>query len=164
MKRAVVSVLALMSIGLFAAGCGGGGEGGGGGGPLSKGDYESQMQALQEKLTSVADNLADLNPSSIEDSASALGTIADLFDEAAKGLAEIDAPGEVADAHAALEEGARQAAGTFRELGDKIRDADLAEVPQLLSSLNESLEETLGPLQEAIDEIKEGGFDIGGDE
>ena len=157
MKRAAILFACLASV-IAVAGCGGGG----GGGALSKAEYEQQMQALQAKLSSTADQLTSAfsNPSDIDAMTKGLRDAADLLDEASSGLADISPPEDVADPHQSLVENSAAAADKIREFADKIENAPLAELQQSLSEF-QNIEE-FGPLETAVSDIKAKGYDIGG--
>lgn len=159
MKRYLL-LLACLSALALVAGCGGGGGGGEG---LSKEDYEQQMQALQEKLSSTGDELSSAfeDTTDIAAMTEGLRQAADLLDEASSGLAEIGPPDDVAEAHQTMVDKSASAADRIREFADAIAEAPLAELQSKLQEFQEIEEFTA--LQEAVDEIEGKGYDIGGD-
>lgn len=157
MSRIALLLLVGASLGLAAAGCGGGGSSGA---PLSKDEYESRMQALQKELSSFGsafENLSD--PAELTD---ALREGADLLDEAAGKLEDIEPPDEIREAHERLAPGARAVADFFREVSDRLEKAKLAELPEIVEELNPAENEALKGFQEAIEEIRSKGYEIGG--
>ncbi len=157
MKRVLFLLLAVASIGLAAAGCGGGG---GGEKPLSKPDYEAKMQALQKKVSSAGQELGKLQTASISGAGDVLDKGADLLDEAAGELAQINAPEDIAAAHKTLVEAAREAADKFRELAGKLKDAKPEDLASLLGELTSF--DAIKKFQQATEEIRAKGYDIGG--
>lgn len=159
MKRALILVACLASI-VTVAGCGGGG--GGGGEPLSKADYEQEMQTLQGTLSSTADELSSAfsDPSDIDAMSQGLRDAADLLDEASGGLADISPPEDVADQHQSMVDNSASAADAIREFADTIEKAPLAELQKSLAGF-QNIEE-FAKLEAAVNEIKAKGYDIGG--
>ena len=98
--------------------------------PLSKQDYEQQMQALQAKLSSTANELttAFSNPSDIPAMTAGLNKTADLLDEASQSLDDIEPPEDVADAHQAMVDNSAAAADKIRDLADKVENDSLSEL------------------------------------
>jgi hypothetical protein len=157
-KRALILFASLASV-VAVAGCGGGG----GGSALSKADYEQQMQALQTKLSSTADELSSAfsDPSDIAAMSKGLRDAADLLDEASSGLADISPPADVADPHQSMVDNSAAAADKIREFADKIESEPLSELQKSLADF-QNIEE-FATLQTAVSDIKAKGYDIGGD-
>lgn len=159
MKGLVVLLAVTASLGLAAAGCGGGG-----GERLSKEEYQSRMQELGKDLSAAAEGLGSLRPTDVRGAREAIEKTADLMDEASDRLAEINPPEDIAGAHEKLIEGARQAADEFRDLAEKIRSAtleDAAALAEKLGSLNVTELEGFKKLQEAVEEIRSKGYQLG---
>lgn len=158
MKRLLI-LLACASAIAVVAGCGGGG---GGGTPLSKQDYEQQMQALQKQLSSTASELtaAFSNPSDINAMAAGLNKTADLLDEASKSLDNIEPPTDVADAHQSMIDNSAAAATKIRDFADKVKSDSLSELQTDVQDFQNF--EEFSKLQEAVNEIKSKGYNIGG--
>jgi hypothetical protein len=140
------------------SGCGGGG----GGSALSKQEYETQMQALQTKLSSTADQLSSAfsDPSNIGAMTKGLRDAADLLDNASSGLADISPPADVAAPHQSMIDNSRAAADKIREFADKIENQPLSELQTSLAGFQNIAE--LGKLATAVSDIKAKGYDIGG--
>ena len=158
MKRAVIVIACLASV-ITVAGCGGGG---GGSAALSKEDYETQMQALQAKLSSTADQLSSAfsDPSDLPAMSKGLRDAADLLDDASTALADISPPADVAEPHQSMVDNSAAAADKIREFAGKIENEPLAELQQSLSGF-QNIEE-FGKLETAVNDIKAKGYDIGG--
>ena len=156
-KRLLI-VLACVSALAAVAGCGGGGSGA----SLSKEDYEQQMQALQAKLSSTADELqsAFSDPSDIPAMTKGLRQAADVLDEASKGLDDIAPPEDVAEPHQTMIDNTASAATKITEFADKVENAPLAELQPILQDF-QNIEE-FGKLNAAVATIKAKGYDIGG--
>ena len=126
-RNAAILLACLLGV-VVMAGCGGGGDGGAGE-PLSKEDYEQQMQALQADLSASADELqqAFSDPQDVEAMSEGLNDAADLLDEASSSLDDISPPEEVADAHQKMVDASAAAAVKLREFADTVANASLAE-------------------------------------
>ena len=159
MKRLLVLLVSLSAL-AAVAGCGGGG--GSGGQALSKADYEQQMQALQSKLGSTADELQNAfsDPTDIKAMTAGLRQAADLLDEASTGLDDIEPPADVAEPHQAMIDNTASAATKINELADKVESAPLAELQPILQDFQNIEEFTT--LNQAVTDIKAKGYDIGG--
>ena len=159
MVKRLLILLACASALAAVAGCGGDG---GGGTPLSKQDYEQQMQALQSKLSSTADELttAFSNPSDIPAMTAGLNKTADLLDEASQSLDDIEPPEDVADAHQAMVDNSAAAADKIRGLADKVENDSLSELQADVQDFQNFPE--FADLQKAVADIKAKGYDIGG--
>lgn len=160
MKRILILLLVLSAV-TVAAGCGGGGDSSSSG-PLSKEDYEQQMQALQEDLSGTADELSSAfsNTSDLGAMADGLRSAADLMDEASTGLDGITPPGDVAEPHQVMVDQSASAATTLRDFADTIENTPLSEIQSKLAEF-QNIEE-FAELQQAVDDIKAAGYDIGG--
>jgi hypothetical protein len=158
-KPLFILLACLSAIAVATAGCGGGG---GSSGALSKEDYEQQMQALQADLSSTANELqsAFTNPQDIDAMAKGLGRAADLLDEASQKLDDIEPPADVADAHQSMIDNSASAATKLRDLADKVQNEPLSELQSSLQDFQNLDEFT--KLQQAVDDIKAKGYDIGG--
>jgi hypothetical protein len=153
--------LACLLGAVVLAGCGGGGNGGGDE-PLSKEDYEQQMQALQSDLSASANELqqAFSDPQDADAMSEGLNDAADLLDEASSSLDDISPPEDVADAHQAMVDKSAAAAEKLREFADTVANASLGELQERLSEFQNIEEFT--ELQAAVSKIQEKGYDIGG--
>ena len=100
-------------------------------------------------------------PTDIPSSVAVLNEIGAALDTAGDKLDEIQPPSEVADSHQKLVDGAHEAADDFRGLADKLQNAKPSEVPQLLSQLNPSTLPGFQNMQEAVNELKTKGYDLG---
>jgi hypothetical protein len=154
--RLAVLFLVVVSLGVFATSCGGGG-----GGATSKADYLKQMQALGQELSSSFNNLSNATPTDIKSSATLINQIADALDTAGDKLDEINPPSDAANAHQKLVDGAHEAADDFRELAKKLDTATLSELPKLMSQLNPSNLPGFEKMQQAVNELKAKGYDLG---
>ncbi len=160
MRKSAILLACLLGV-VVMAGCGGGG-GGGGGEPLSKEDYEEQMQALQTDLSASADELqkAFTNPQDVEAMSEGLNDAADLLDEASASLDDIAPPEDVADAHQTMVDKSAAAAEKLREFADTVANASLAELQESLAEFQDI--EEFQELSTAVSEIEAKGYDIGG--
>jgi DNA repair ATPase RecN len=158
--RRAATLLACLLGAVVVAGCGNGG--GGGSGPLSKEDYEQQMQALQEDLGASANELqqAFSDPQDVDAMSEGLNDAADLLDEASQSLDDIAPPEDVADAHQAMVDRSAAAAEKLREFADTVANASLAELQESLAEFQNIEEFT--ELQAAVSEIESKGYNIGG--
>jgi uncharacterized membrane protein len=158
-RHASVLLACLLGV-VVMAGCGGGGDGGAGE-PLSKEDYEQQMQALQADLSASADELqqAFSDPQDVEAMSEGLNDSADLLDEASSSLDDISPPEEVADAHQKMVDTSAAAAVKLREFSDTVANASLAELQESLAEFQNIQEFT--ELQSAVSEIQAKGYNIG---
>lgn len=158
MKRLAVLFLAVASLGVVVASCGGGG---GSGGPTSKADYLKEMQSLGKELSASFNNLSNAKPTTIASSVGILNEIAGALDSAGDKLDEVDAPTDAADSHQKLVDGAHEAADDFRGLADKLENAKLSDVPLLLSQLNPAKLAGFQKMQQAVNDLKAKGYDLG---
>jgi hypothetical protein len=160
-KNAVILLACLIGV-VVVAGCGDGGGATTTGQPLSKEDYEQQMQALQEDLGATADELSNAfsNPQDVDAMAEGLNQAADLMDEASKSLDEITPPDDVAEAHQTMIDKSATAATKLREFADTVANASLSELQAKLAEF-QNIEE-FNELQVAVTEIQSKGYDIGG--
>jgi hypothetical protein len=158
-RHASVLLVCLLGV-VVMAGCGG--DSGGGDGPLSKEDYEQQMQALQADLGASADELAQAfsDPQDVEAMSEGLNDAAEVLDEASQGLADIAPPEEVADAHQTMVDKSAAAADELREFADTVANASPAELQESLGEF-QSIEE-FAEIQSAVTEIQAKGYNIGG--
>jgi hypothetical protein len=142
------------------AGCGG--DSGGGDGPLSKEDYEQQMQALQTDLNASVNELqqAFSDPQDRNAMSEGLNAAADLLDDASQGLADIAPPEDVAGAHETMVDKSAAAAERLREFADTVANAPPAELPERLVEFQNFEEFT--ELEAAVSEIESKGYTIGG--
>jgi DNA repair exonuclease SbcCD ATPase subunit len=157
-KNAAILLACLLGA-VVVAGCGGGG---GGGEPLSKEDYEQQMQALQEDLSASTNELqqAFSDPQDVDAMSEGLNDAAGLLDEASQSLDDIAPPEDVADAHQTMVDKSAAAAEKLREFADTVANASLAELQESLAEFQNIEEFT--ELQAAASEIEAKGYDIGG--
>jgi methionyl-tRNA synthetase len=159
-RNAAIVLACLLGV-VVLAGCGGGG-GDGGGEPLSKEDYEQQMQALQSDLSASANELqqAFSDPQDVEAMSAGLNDAADLLDEASSSLDDIAPPEDVADAHQTMVDKSAAAAVKLRDFAETVATASLAELQESLEEFQNIEEFT--ELQAAVSEIQEAGYNIGG--
>ena len=159
MRNAAILLACLLGVAVVA-GCGGGG--GASGEPLSKEDYQQQMQALQADLSASADQLqqAFSDPQDIGAMSDGLNDAADLLDEASQALDDIAPPEDVADAHQAMIDNSAAAAEKLREFADTVANASLADLQERLAEFQDI--EEFSDLEAAVNEIKSKGYDIGG--
>jgi hypothetical protein len=157
--RNAAILLACLLGAIVVAGCGG--SSGGGGEPLSKEDYEQQMQALQADLSASADQLqqAFSNPQDIGAMSAGLNDAADLLDDASQSLGDISPPEDVADAHQTMVDKSAAAAEKLRDFADTVENASLAELQESLTEF-QSIEE-FSELEAAVSEIQ-AKYNIGG--
>jgi hypothetical protein len=160
-RNGPIQLACLLGVVVVMAGCGGGG-GGGGDEPLSKADYEQQMQALQSDLSASANELGQAfsNPQDVEAMSAGLNNAADLLDDASSGLDDISPPEDVADAHQAMVDKSAAAAEKLREFADTVANASLAELQDRLTEFQDIEEFT--ELETAVRDIEAKGYDIGG--
>jgi hypothetical protein len=158
-RKSAILLACLLGV-VVMAGCGGGG--GGDGGPLSKEDYEEQMQALQSDLSASADEIqqAFSDPQDVDAMSEGLSDAADLLAEASSSLDDIAPPEDVAEAHQAMVDNSAAAAVKLREFADTVANASLAELQESLSEFQNIEEFT--ELEAAVSEIQAKGYDIGG--
>jgi hypothetical protein len=147
--RNAAILLACLLGAVVVAGCGGGG--GGGGVPLSKEDYEQQMQRLSREVESTLDRMSAAFDDASDVSAELIAT-ADLLDDESRSLDGIEPPEEVADEHQTLIDKSAAAADELRKLADGASVADLLGVF--------GMEEFEDP-EATVREIKAKGYDIG---
>ena len=159
MRKSAILLACLLGV-VVMAGCGGGG--GGGGEPLSKEDYEQQMQELQTDLSASADELqkAFTDPQDVEAMSEGLNEAADLLDEASASLDDIAPPEDVADAHQTMVDRSAAAAVKLRDFADTVANASLAELQESLAEFQDI--EEFQELSTAVSEIEAKGYDIGG--
>jgi uncharacterized membrane protein len=159
-RKSAILLACLLGV-VVMAGCGGGG-GGAGGEPLSKEDYEQEMQALQTDLSASANELqqAFSDPQDVDAMSEGLNDAADLLDEASQSLGDISPPEDVADAHQVMVDQSAAAAVKLREFADTVANASLAELQESLTEFQNIEEFT--ELQTAVSEIQAKGYDIGG--
>ncbi len=158
-RNAAILLVCLLGA-VVVAGCGGGS--GGSGEPLSKEDYEQQMQALQADLSASANELqqAFSDPQDIDAMSAGLNDAADLLDEASQSLSDISPPEDVADAHQTMADKSAAAAEKLRDFADTVENASLAELQESLTEF-QSIEE-FSELEAAVSEIQSAGYNIGG--
>jgi uncharacterized membrane protein len=157
-RNAAILLACLVGV-VVMAGCGGGG--GGGAEPLSKEDYQEQMQALQADLSASADELqqAFSDPQDIDAMSEGLNDAADLLDEASSSLDDLAPPEDVADAHQTMVDKSAAAAVKLREFADTVANASLTELQESLAEF-QNIEE-FAELQSAVSEIQAKGYNIG---
>lgn len=121
------------------------------------------MQTLQTKLSSTADELttAFSDTTDVAAMTDGLRQAADLMDEASSGLSDISPPDDVADAHQTMVDGTTAAADEIREFADAIESAPLSELQSQLTEFQNI--EAFAELEQAVDDIKAKGYDIGGE-
>jgi hypothetical protein len=144
----MIAVLA-GAILLVAAGCGGGGDGGGT--PLTKEEYEQQMQTIGQDLSSALDTSgatdADSAVAQIEEAQSTLTTAADEMDE-------MTPPEDIATEHDQLVEGVRQFSDDLDGVISAVEGGDMQAVSDMMSL------DSLQAIQSASAAITAKGYDI----
>jgi hypothetical protein len=148
----VIALLAVVGASLLLAGCGG--NGGGGGTPLSKAEYESQMQSIGDDLgaaldTSGASGSASAAAESVRKAQTALR-------EGATKLEEITPPEDVSEEHAQLIDGVRTFADQLDEVLTKLDEGDLTALASLATL------DGIQEIQTASNAITNKGYDISG--
>lgn len=169
MKRLTLLVLAIALL------AGVGACGGGGGDELSKDDYTAELEGSQSALvdslgTLAASAQATPDVSSVADLEEFFGQLADqveasvtALEEAADELDDVEPPGDAAEAHGKLVEGIRLLADDFGELADVIDSGDFDEIQDVAATFQQIETSEAGRLiQEAIDELQEKGYELGG--
>jgi uncharacterized phage infection (PIP) family protein YhgE len=167
MKRLSLLVLAIALLAGVSA-CGGGDE-------LSKDDYRAELEGSQSALveslgTLAASAQATPDVSSVADLEEFFGQLADqveasvtALEEAADELDDVEPPGDAAEAHDKLVEGIRLLADDFGELADVINSGDFDEIQDVAATFQQIESSEAGRLiQEAIDELQEKGYELGG--
>jgi uncharacterized phage infection (PIP) family protein YhgE len=167
MKRLSLLVLAIALLAGVSA-CGGGDE-------LSKDDYTAELEGSQSALveslgTLAASAQATPDVSSVADLEEFFGQLADqveasvtALEEAADELDDVEPPGDAAEAHDKLVEGIRLLADDFGELADVINSGDFDEIQDVAATFQQIETSEAGRLiQEAIDELQEKGYELGG--
>ena len=140
--------MALVALALIAGGCGGD----------EADDYAESVREIGQTLqdSDVGKQLQNVeNPQQL---AEALREAADLLDDAAADLEDLDAPGEVAEAHQKLTEGARETADTFRDVADRVEDGKAEDVLSLLGELTRG--GGAKKLEEGLKELEAEGYDV----
>jgi hypothetical protein len=158
-RPAVVLLGCLLGV-VVIAGCGGGD--GGNGSALSKADYEAAMQALQADLQASTEELQDAfsDPTDIPAMTEGLRQTADLMDKASQSLDDIKPPEDVADPHQTMVDLSALAADKLSEFADTVANASLAELQDTLAEFQNF--EEFEALEDAVNDIKAAGYDIGG--
>jgi hypothetical protein len=168
-RRLLLLWLGLALLGATAA-CGGGGE------QLSKEEYAAKLDesrdTLVESFGALAASAQGGNPdiSSAADLQEFLGGLSDdveesvaALDSAADELADVEPPADAADAHDKLVQGIRLLADDFGKLVDALDAGELDEIQDISATLQEIETSEAGRLiQEAIDELRDKGYDLGG--
>ncbi len=158
MRRAVVGLAVVAALAVAAAGCGGGGEK-----PLSKEDYEQRVAAIGKDIEARFSDLgaASIDPSNLGALSDLLAKLADALDDAAGRVGDLVPPEEVEATQEKLVQAARELADLVREVADKIKNAPLAELVQIQDKLDVSKSDAFRRLQQAIQEFKDKGYDLG---
>jgi uncharacterized phage infection (PIP) family protein YhgE len=167
LKRLSLLVLAIALL-AGASACGGGDE-------LSKDDYTAELEGSQSALveslgTLAASAQATPDVSSVADLEEFFGQLADqveasvtALEEAADELDDVEPPGDAAEAHDKLVEGIGLLADDFGELADVIDSGDFDEIQDVAATFQQIETSEAGRLiQEAIDELQEKGYELGG--
>jgi hypothetical protein len=138
----------LAAAALVAAGCGG----------SSSDDYQNDVREIGQKLqdSSVGEELR--NVESPQQLGEALRKAADLLDEAAADLEDLEPPDDAAAAHRKVTEGARETGEVFRTVADQAEGGNAQEV---LSSLGQLTGKGgAKKLEEGLTELEEKGYDV----
>jgi hypothetical protein len=146
--RRVIALLALAgAVALVAAGCGGGG----GGTPLSKAEYEQQMQTIGQDLSAALDTSG---ATSAEDAVPKVEEAQTTLREAADKMDEMTPPEDIADEHDQLVEGVRAFADDLDDVISALEDGDLSAISNMLSL------DSIQQIQTASAAITGKGYDI----
>jgi hypothetical protein len=144
----VIAVLAAAVL-LVAAGCGGGGDGGDT--PLTKAEYEQQMQAIGEDLSAALDTSdASSASTAVTQVEEAQGTLREAADQ----MDEMTPPEDISTEHDQLVGGVRQFADDLDEVITALEGGDLQAVSTMMSL--DSLQE----IQSASAAITSKGYNI----
>jgi hypothetical protein len=148
--RRVIALLALASaVMLVAGGCGGGG----GSEPLSKADYEKQMSAIGQDLTTALNTLG--TATSAKGAATSLTKLQGDLNDAADKMEAITPPEQVETEHQQLADGVREFGVQLGPIITKLEGGDmqaLAGVTSLAALLK---------IQKASTAINKKGYEIG---
>lgn len=140
LRHVTLAFVVLAAAALLAAGCGG---------PLSKAEYEKQVEKIGNKVDSSIDKLspkADAPPSADD-----IAKAADSLNEAADELNRIEPPGDVAKAHGLMVKGLQHMASSFEKLANRLEGAkaDKERMDTFFTFLNDK------DAQKAIKELTE---------
>jgi hypothetical protein len=135
-------------VALALAGCGGEGD--------SRKDFEEDVRGAQQEVESQLDELEDVR--SQEDVPEALGNAANAFRERAEELEDADVPEDAEDER-------EQLVQSLRSLADDLeQNAEAAQggVGDLLESLQDVELDALREFEDAIERLREEGFEVDG--
>jgi len=153
-KRLAIAAVAILAV--AAAGCGGGG-----GEPLSKADYEQQLNEIGTSLDSSSQALGDaFQAEDVDKAAEQIGTMQADIRKLADQLDDITPPEDVADPHQDLIDGLRGMADDFDEFRDAVESKSVAKMTAFAQSFTSS--ESSQKINEAIEELKKKGYDLEG--
>jgi len=154
-KRLAIAAVAILAV--AAAGCGGGG----GGEPLSKADYEQQLNEIGTSLDSSSQALGDaFQAEDVDKAADQVSAMQDQIRKLADQLDDITPPEDVADPHQDLIDGLRGMADDFDEFHDAVESKSVAKMTAFAQSFTSS--ESSQKINEAIEELKKKGYDFEG--
>ncbi len=143
MDRITICLLAALVL----AGCGGNGD--------SREEFEEDVRGAQQELDTQLEELGDVR--SPDDVSEALGDAAQTLREQAEELDESEVPDEAEDARDQLVESLRSLAENLEENAETAGDGGAS---GLLESLQDLDLEAVREFQEALEELREQGFDI----
>jgi hypothetical protein len=148
--RRVIALLALAgAVLLVVAGCGGGG---GGGTPLSKAEYEQQMQAIGQDLSKALDTSG--GSASAAEAVTTVENAQEMLREAADKMDEMTPPEDITTEHDQLVAGVRQFADDLDGVISALEEGNLQALSSMMSL--DSLQE----IQTASAAITSKGYDI----
>ncbi len=150
--RRVVALLALAgAVVLALTACGGGGDGGGGT-PLTKAEYEQQMQAIGQELSKALDTSS--GATSAEEAASTVEGAQETLRESADKMDEMTPPEDIATEHDQLVDGVRAFADDLDGVIQALEDGDMQALTSMMSL------DSIQQIQTASAAITSKGYDI----
>ena len=160
-RKAITAALALVTVVFTVAACGGT-SATSAGGPLSKGDYEKQVNTIGNELGEAMEDLTDLDlGADVGAAIEQFATVEAALQGAADEMRAVEPPAEVAAEHAALVTAFDEFATGVGQLEALAGSA--AADPQAASELALKMLELLDVAQftSAIEAIQSKGFEIG---
>jgi multidrug resistance efflux pump len=147
---------------VLLAGCGGDG-----GGPLSKADYQTELErattAVEQAFTKLSESLQNVSEEkgSLEDAADEVTNIQDELRSAADGLDDVEPPENVSEAHDTLIDGMRRLADDLDEMKTALEEGDAGKLQEISSGF-ENLESSK-LLERATNDLEAAGYKLGSD-
>lgn len=158
--RRIWIVVAALALAAGAAACGGDG---GGGEPLSKEEYQQEVNKVGDTLSQSADGLSGAfnqsDPESLDQVADEVEKLQDAMVKAAEDLDALNPPDDAQAAHDKLVEGIRGFADDVGKLADSARAGELAEIQSFAEDFTNS--ESAKKIQEATEELQAKGYTLG---